>query len=285
MVDKEVTIWLAGLLSLLALAGCAGSRNLELEGDSRDIAMVVDAASAESGPEAITGAQISRVSPSFVTLVIRKPRKVAGGGFGATKGVASGSGFFIERNGLVMTAGHVAVSTGLKASAIASDGRVHDGTVQAVSQVPDVALISLPGLSAHPVTPAASPCLKRGEPVFSLGRPRNSGYTARIGEVVSMHFGAPVRYGRFGYADAMVLRLNTKRGESGGPLFNARGELVGMIVSTLSRGGRSLRLAHAIALPDLARFYCAQGTCTGRWRQLAAMSTRNCPMEKRTAAR
>ena len=272
------------LVAALALTGCAGSRELELEGDARDIAMVVDAASAEAGPEAITQGQIARVSPSFVTLVIRKPRKGVDG-FGAAKGVASGSGFFIERNGLVMTAGHVAVSSGLRASAIASDGRVHDGSVIAVSQVPDVALISLPGIGARPVTPAASPCLKPGEPVFSLGRPRNSGYVARIGEVVSMHFGQRVRYGRFGYDDAMVLRLNTKRGESGGPLFNARGELVGMIVSTLSRGGRSLHLAHAIALPDLARFYCARRNCSGRWRQLATMSTRNCPVERRSAAR
>jgi len=273
--------WL--LAAALALAGCAGSRELELEGDSRDIAMVVDATSAEGNGPAITQAQISRVSPSFVTLVIRKPRK--GPGFGAAKGIASGSGFFIAPDGLVMTAGHVAVDKGMRASAVASDGRVHDGSVIAVSQVPDVALISLPGLRARPVTPAASPCLKRGEPVFSLGRPRNSGYTARIGEVVSMHFGKRVRYGRFGYDDAMVLRLNTKRGESGGPLFNARGELVGMIVSTLSRGGRSLHLAHAIALPDLARFYCAQGSCSGRWRQLASMSTRDCPVEWRNAAR
>ncbi len=284
MAGKRTKTWLIWpLASLLALAGCAGSRNLELEGDSRDIAMVVDAASAESGPETITGAQIHRVSPSFVTLVIRKPRK--GPTFGAAKGVASGSGFFISREGVVMTAGHVAVATGMRAAAVASDGRVHDGSVTAVSQVPDVALISLPRLRAQPVIPAASPCLKRGEPVFSLGRPRNSGYTARIGEVVSMHFGQRVRYGRFGYDDAMVLRLNIKRGESGGPLFNARGELVGMIVSTLSRGGRSLHLAHAIALPDLARFYCAQGNCSGRWRQLASMSTRNCPVERRSAAR
>lgn len=273
--------WL--LMAALVLAGCAGSRELELEGDSRDIAMVVDAASAEAGAPAITQAQISRVSPSFVTLVISKPRQ--GPGFGATKGVASGSGFFVSRDGVVMTAGHVAVATGMRASAVASDDRVHDGSVIAVSQVPDVALVSLPRLRAQPVVPAASPCLKRGEPVFSLGRPRNSGFTARIGEVVSMHFGQPVRYGRFGYDDAMVLRLNTRRGESGGPLFNARGELVGMIVSTLSRGGRSLHLAHAIALPDLARFYCARQACSGRWRQLATMSTRNCPVERRSAAR
>ena len=50
----------------------------------------------------------------------------------------------------------------------------------------------------------------------------------------SMSFGRPVQYGKFGYPDAMVMRMNTKRGESGGPVFNNSGRLAGMVVSTLS---------------------------------------------------
>ena len=270
-----------GLAALLA--ACATGQDLALQGDSRDIALVVDAVSGgANGAESLT-ATIGRVSPSFVTLVIRKPRDTARDGFGRAKGVASGSGFFLDAAGTVMTAGHVAVAPGLKASARAADGRVHDGKVTAVSTVPDIGLISFSGLKARPVTPAASPCLQKGEPVFSLGRPRRGRETARVGEIVSMRFGTPVRYGRFGYDDAMVVRMNTHRGESGGPLFNARGELVGMVVSTLSRGGQPLRLAHAIPLPPLARFYCSVGQCSPRWRRLAAMRVSDCPV--RTAAK
>ena len=177
----------------------------------------------------------------------------------------------------MLTAGHVAVEPGLKASARAADGRLHEGKVVAVSNVPDIGLIRLSHLRAPALTPAASPCLKKGEPVFSLGRPRQAKETARVGELVAMHFGTPVRYGRFGYDDAMVVRMNTRRGESGGPLLNARGELVGMIVSTLSRGGKSLFLAHAIPVTDLARFYCSKAACSGRWKALAGISTRSCP--------
>lgn len=265
------------------LSACATGQDLELQGDSRDIALVVDAASGGAGSSGSLTGTIGKVSPSFVTLVIRKPRNTLREGYGRAKGVASGSGFFLDSAGHVMTAGHVAVAPGLKASARAADGRVHDGKVVAVSSVPDIGLVSFPGLKARPVTPAASPCLKKGDPVFSLGRPRKGRETARVGEVVSMRFGTPVRYGRFGYDDAMVLRMNTHRGESGGPLFNARGELVGMIVSTLSRGGRPLHLAHAIPLPPLARFYCATGQCSPRWRKLASMHVSECPV--RTAAK
>ncbi len=253
------------------LSACMTGQDLELQGDSRDIALVVDATSAPATD--LTDA-ISRVSPSFVTLLVKKPRKSSD--LGGAKGVATGSGFFIDAAGHVLTAGHVAVARGLKVSARAADGRIHDGKVVAVSTVPDIGLIRLSGLRAPALTPAASPCLKKGEPVFSLGRPRHGKETARVGELVSMHFSSPVRYGRFGYDDAMVLRMNTRRGESGGPLLNARGELVGMIVSTLSRGGRSLFLAHAIPLTDLARFYCAKASCSARWKKLAGMSTRSC---------
>ena len=265
---------LAAGLALAALAGCAAEQNLTLQGDSRDIALVVDAASAS--PDALSDA-IARASPAFVTLLVKKPRRKSD--LGAAKGVATGSGFIIDGAGHALTAGHVAVAPGLRVSARAADGRIHTGRVVAVSTVPDIGLIQFDRLRARPLVPAASPCLKKGETVFSLGRPRKERETARVGELVSMHFGTPVRYGRFGYDDAMMVRMNTHRGESGGPLLNARGELVGMIVSTLSRGGRSLYLAHAIPLTDLARFYCAQAECSERWRRLAGMTTRSCRVE------
>ena len=263
--------------SSLLLAGCAtGERDLMLQGDARDIAVVVDAAAAPPA-EALSGT-VARTSTSFITLLVKRPRKDnAPGSFGRARGVATGSGFFIDTRGKALTAGHVAVEPGLKVSARAADGRIHEGRVIAVSSVPDIGMLQLRDVRTTPVTPAASPCLSPGTPVFSLGRPRKGRDTARIGTLQSLRFTTPVRYGNFGYDEAMVVRMSTRRGESGGPLFNQKGELVGMIVSTLSRGGRSLNLAHAIPLTALARFVCANGQCSARWRKLAGMSTRNCP--------
>ena len=62
---------------------------------------------------------------------------------------------------------------------------------------------------------------------------------------------------KFGYPDAMVLRLSTQKGESGGPLFDQRGDLVGMVVSTLyDNAGQPLNLAHAVPSRTLAGFLC-----------------------------
>ena len=119
--------------------------------------------------------------------------------------------------------------------------------------------------------------MSKGKIVYSLGRPHAQGDTARLGEFEAMHFGQAVRYpgtnGKFGYPDAMVLRLSTQKGESGGPLFDGEGNLVGMIVSTLYDGqGQPLNLAHAVPSRTLAGFLCTNLQCQGRWSSLNSCS-------------
>ncbi len=242
----------------------------------RDITVATDTAPAGSVLPAHISSVLARVSPSFVTMVVSEPDQPMGRQSGIPRGVSSGSGFAVDSAGHILTAAHVAYGRGYSVRARASNGRIYNGTVVAIKPGNDMGLINSRTLHAPPVIPAASPCLRKGQAVFSLGKPHAQGDTARVGAVKSMHFGRPVRYGRFGYPDAIVLKMATRRGESGGPVFNANGELVAMVVSTLSAGGRPLNLAHAIPLPALARFYCANAKCGPRWHKLAAMSTRSC---------
>ena len=98
-----------------------------------------------------------------------------------------------------------------------------------------------------------------------------------------MTFGRAVNYNGYGYPDAMVLKMSTKKGESGGPVFNSSGELTGMVVSTLSDGnGRPLNLAHAISTAALADSADAKNTCEisigtdPRWDGVEATLRRAC---------
>ncbi len=257
------------------LASCAADQP-NLENSRRDITVAAETAPAGSILPAHITSVLPRVLPSFVTMVVSEPRQPLSKSIGMPRGVSSGSGFVVDKAGHVVTAAHVAYGVRYSVRARASNGRIFNGIVVALKPDNDMGLINIRSLHAPAVIPAASPCLKPGQAVFSLGKPHAQGDTARIGSVKFMHFGRKVRYGRFGYPDAIVLKMATRRGESGGPVFNADGELVGMVVSTLSRGGRPLNLAHAIPLPPLARFYCAQANCGPRWRKLAAMTTRNC---------
>jgi len=264
-------------LPLLALlAACSGSSQNALE--DRVINVESDAIPTSASPTADMSGVLKQTSPSYVTITIAEARRKGRPGEGdAAQAVTSGSGFIVDGSGHVMTAGHVAVKQGYSVTARASDGRLYAGKVIAIRPTNDMALIAVRGLNGKPVEPAASPCMPRGAQVFSLGKPHAQGDTARFGQVESMSFGRAVSYNGFGYPDAMVLRMNTKKGESGGPVFNSSGQLTGMVVSTLSDGnGRPLNLAHAVPSSNLADFLCSQVQCSARWQSLAGQSTQTC---------
>ncbi len=262
----------------MVLAACEATSNVDLE--SRDFN--VQQTSVPPGEAVATTEQISslvrRSGPTYVTLVISQKQTADTGTNSRNRGipVTSGSGFVVDgTSGYVMTAAHVAKRLGNIVSARAANGRVYSGEVIAMRPDNDMAIIRLRGFSGKAVTPADNKCLARGKLVYSLGRPHAQGDTARLGEFEAMSFGQPVSYGgadsKFGYPDAMVLRLSTQKGESGGPLFDARGDLVGMVVSTLyDNRGQPLNLAHAVPSRTLAGFLCSSTTCSGEWRQLSA---------------
>ena len=136
----------------------------------------------------------------------------------------------------MVTAGHVALHQGADVEARGADGRIDNGHVIMVRPDNDMALIKLSRFDGKPVEPASSPCMRKGEPVFSLGKPHAEGDIARLGEVESMSFGRAVSYSGFGYPDAMVLHMNTKKGEFGRSGVQRLGPATGMVVSTLSDG-------------------------------------------------
>ena len=252
----------------LLLAGCAAT---DVETESRNFQVQQTAAigSGFNQSDDTIRSLVTGSGPSYVTLVVSNPDSA-----GATvpardrkkTALSSGSGFVVDHNGLVMTAAHVAVKKGNTVQARAANGRVYSGDVVAILPDNDMALVKLRSFTGKAVTPAPTRCIAPGSTVYSLGRPHAQGDTARIGQIESHRFGRPVRYGPFGYPDAMVLRMSTQKGESGGPLFDMQGELVGMVVSTLYDGaGKPLNLAHAVPLEKLAAFLCQKNGCAGGW--------------------
>jgi S1-C subfamily serine protease len=260
---------------LVLLAACSGSQNVL---EDRVINVETDAIPTAATPNSETTDLLRQTGPSYVAITIAEARRNGRVGEGDTaQAVTSGSGFIVDDSGHVLTAGHVAVKQGYSVTARGADGRLYAGKVIAIRPANDMALISVRGLTGKPVSPAATPCMQRGAMVFSLGKPHAEGDTARFGQLESMSFGRAVSYNGFGYPDAMVLRMNTKKGESGGPVFNSSGQLTGMVVSTLSDGnGRPLNLAHAVPSSSLAEFLCSQIQCSERWHELASQSTQSC---------
>ena len=269
------------LLALAAaLAGCTATSDIE----SRDFMVQQNAtpASIDAGTAQEMAKLLGTSGPTYVTLVVSA--KGAAGTTASTKPsdnrgkpATSGSGFLVDGSGYVLTAAHVALGKGNEVSARAANGRVYGGQVIAILPDNDMALIRLKGYSGRAATPAKNQCISPGSMVYSLGKPHAQGDTARIGKLESMSYGRAVQYGKFGYPDAMVLKMGTQKGESGGPVFNEQGQLVGMVVSTLTdANGNLINLAHAIPASDLARFLCGNMSCSAEWQNLSRKSATQC---------
>jgi len=225
---------------------------------------------------------VGQTSAAYVTLVVSDSEKAKDAGAGNSRDrrgtpATSGSVFVVEKEGYVVTAAHVALEKGNAVSARAANGKLYSGTVVDILPSNDIALIKLRGYTGVAVIPAANACLTSGSFIYSLGRPHDQGNTVRVGSVQSASFGRSVSYGKFGYPDAMVLELGTEKGESGGPLFNQQGQLVGMVVSSVRDGAnRSLNMAHAVPATAIARVICRDFACSDPWRKLAAKPEGGC---------
>jgi S1-C subfamily serine protease len=260
--------------AILVLIGCSSAPL-----PHRDFSIDTSTAPAAAGPSTSITGLLDQTQPSFVALVVNeskdwRPKERLGT---PPEASAAGSGFLVDNNGNVITAAHVALREGSQVDARGPDGRIYSGRVVKMRAGNDVALIKLSGFSGAPVTPAAKACMRRGEVVFSLGKPYRNADVARLGEVKSMTFGRSVRYRNYGYPDAMVLKMTTRKGESGGPVFNREGELTGMVVSRiLDSAGQPLNLAHAIPAPALARFVCEATKCSKKWQSLMGQDISRC---------
>jgi S1-C subfamily serine protease len=270
------------LFACALLAACASDGGPGLEIESRSIAVEQNAVpTSGAGAANSVSHLLPTTGPTYVTLTVSRKdpsNTEERGGGGGKQAVTSGSGYVVDSAGYVMTAAHVGLARGNSVSARASNGKVYSGTVLNVLPTNDIALIKLrgfPGKAA--VSPSSPGCVAKGDLVYTLGRPHSQGDLARVGAFESRHFGRAVAYGKFGYPDALVLRMSTQKGESGGPLFDGGGKLIGMVVSTLSdSSGRSINLAHAIPSTALANFYCANASCSSDWAALANKSVDEC---------
>jgi S1-C subfamily serine protease len=262
----------------LALAGCAGTEKATLETESRTIAVQQNAEPAGGPSTSAVAHLLPSTSPAYVTMTVTEVDKFEPNSARNVKGaITSGSGFVVNTGGYVMTAAHVAVNKGNLVAARGANGRIYSGKVVAIDKANDMALVKLVGYPGKPVSPSSPGCVAKGNTVFSLGKPHAQGDTVRIGALESQHFGRPVTYGKFGYSDALVLRMSTQKGESGGPLFDGNGKLIGMVVSTLSdQAGNSVNLAHAVPSNSLAKFLCATAECAPNWASLAARPSDVC---------
>jgi 2-alkenal reductase len=196
--------------------------------------MVRSSAWAEPGCDETLPDLFQRVSPSvvFVSAVMIDPFRL-----GDRLSTSIGSGFIIDAQGLVLTNSHVVY--GSRSITVTLDGgQPVRARLVGEDSILDLALLRIPtpasGLSA--VTFGDSSRLRVGEEVLAIGNPFGLKQTLTVGVVSGMNRILP------------VLPMNLKlpliqtdaainRGNSGGPLLNRCGEVIGITTAFVGEEG------------------------------------------------
>jgi serine protease Do len=148
-------------------------------------------------------------------------RKVMGCTVGVRVAGAQGSGVIVSKEGHVLTAGHVSGKPGQKATIILPDGRTLKGKTLGNNGDIDSGMIKITEAGKWPFAPmGVSSVVKKGQWCLALGHP--GGYKSGRSPVV--------RFGRVLDNQKSYLQTDCALvgGDSGGPLFDLKGKVIGI---------------------------------------------------------
>ena len=153
---------------------------------------------------------------------------------GSTLG--KGTGFFVSKDGLVVTNRHVVSSTGAKIVVTTTDGKERAATLVATDPVLDIAILRVQGTDFVPLTLGDSSILSSGQSVVAIGYALGTFQNSVSVGVISGLSRSVIASGSNGEAEYLDQVIQTdaaiNRGNSGGPLLNLKGEVIGVNVAT-----------------------------------------------------
>jgi serine protease Do len=156
-------------------------------------------------------------------------------------GFALGSGFFISGDGYVVTNNHV-VANGTSFEVTIDSGKTYQAKVIGTDPQTDLALIKVSGSTDFPYVRLAADAPRVGQWVLPVGNPFGLGGTVTAG-IVSAR-GRDIGAGP--YEDFIQIDAPVNKGNSGGPSFNVRGEVIGVNTAIFSPSGGSVGVAFDI---------------------------------------
>ncbi len=176
-------------------------------------------------------------------------------------GGGGGSGVLVSPDGYALTNYHVSSACGDHMRCGLSDGRVYDAVIVGVDATGDVSLIQLLGRDDFPTAPLAdSDEVRVGQWCFSAGNP----FVLATNLQPSISLGLVSGVGRYQYpagtlleyADCIQTDAAVNPGNSGGPLFNMQGEVIGINgrCSFEKRGRVNVGVGYAISANQIKKF-------------------------------
>lgn len=191
-----------------------------------------------------------------------------------TSNAVSGSGFIISEDGYIMTNCHVisyALNYDGKLTVMTYDGTSYDAEIVGCNNDNDVAILKIDATGLSPVTIGNSGDMTVGETVYAVGNPlgeltytMTSGIVSALDRIITTSdstSGSSTSINMF-QIDAAV-----NSGNSGGPVYNSKGEVIGIVTAKYSSSGVE-GLGFAIPINDamdIATQLIEQGYVTGAY--------------------
>jgi S1-C subfamily serine protease len=196
--------------------------------------------------EAQTVRQVfEKVAPS-VAVIRARGRDVTASG--QTGFLETGSGVLISRDGKVMTAAHV-VHAMDEISVEFLGGETVAARVLSSEPAADLSLLQLervpPQAAVSPM--ADSNAVHVGDQVLIVGAPYGLSYSLSVG-YISARWAPNTVYRTMPLAEFFQTDATINTGNSGGPMFNMNGEVIGIVSHNISKGGGSEGLGFVVTL-------------------------------------
>jgi len=218
----------------------------------KSLAAVLAAAMVLSGVPAAPQAQrerlddlFTRVSPTVV-VVRAKGRDVTA--TGVTRFNETGSGVLISSDGRVMTAAHV-VNGMDEVTVEGIGGEVVRATIISANAAADVSLLQLERVTrAMRVAQIGdSGTMRVGQQVMIVGAPYGLAYSMSVGWI-SARWPPNTIFPDMPLAEFLQTTATINTGNSGGPVFNMAGEVIGIVSQNISKSGGSEGLGFIVTI-------------------------------------
>lgn len=193
--------------------------------------------------EGLVTSLFANASPAVVEIEVTQ-------GSGISQSTGAGSGFFIDEEGHIVTNDHV-VRGSDSLTVRLSDGRTIEATRLGTSPADDLALLQVDSSEVSKIKPlklADSNNLQTGQMAVAIGSPFRNFNSVTVG-VVSGTGRGPSSVLRRPIPDMIQTDAPLNPGNSGGPLLNSRGEVIGVTSSVrtgTSQGLEEFRIGFAV---------------------------------------
>ena len=162
----------------------------------------------------------------------------------STSTAVSGSGFIVTSNGYIVTNYHVisdAYNRSYTVTVMLYGGERHEAEIVGVEPANDIAVLRINASGLSPVTFGQSENMRVGETIFTIGNPLGElSFTMTSGMVSALDRRITTRLRSTGGAatnNMFQIDAAVNNGNSGGPVFNDRGEVIGIVTAKYADAG------------------------------------------------